>query len=87
MDDLLVMGPNISLIFTIKDSLHHAFNIKDISRVKYYLGLEAARYTNGKFISQRKYITDLLDDARLSDCKPTATPLSLGCKLSLMIQT
>lgn len=35
------------------------------------------------FISQRKYISDLLDDARLNDYKPDATSLSPGYKLSL----
>lgn len=53
VDDLLIMGLNMSLISEVKGSLHRAFTIKDIGLVKYYLGLEIARSAEGMIISQK----------------------------------
>lgn len=40
VDDLLIMGPYISLITAVKAPLHRAFTIKDIDANKYYLGID-----------------------------------------------
>lgn len=63
VDDLLIMGPHMSDIKEVKESLNNVFTIKDLGPVKYFLGLEIARSTDGMFISQQKYINDLLNDA------------------------
>lgn len=81
VDDLLIMGPQLSHIAVVKKSLHTAFTIKDFGPVKYYLRLEIAHSSEGIFISQYKYIEYLIKNAGLKLSKSTTTPLSLGCKL------
>ena len=49
--------------------------MKDLGRLKYFLGIEVLRSKGGIFISQRKYILDLLVAIDMLDCKPAETPV------------
>lgn len=46
------------------------FEMKDLRKLKYYLGIEVSRLRQGITLSQRKYVLDLLTDTRMFDCKP-----------------
>lgn len=61
--------------------MDHHFTIKDLGSAKYFLGVELARTPKGITLCQRKYISDILKDACLLDCKPAATPLPHGLHL------
>lgn len=76
------MGPEMSQITEVKQSLHTSFTINDIASTKYYLGLEGAISDEGMIISQQKYVTDILDDAGVANSKPVLTHLPSSCKLS-----
>lgn len=49
--------------------------MKNLGGLKYFLGIGAARSTRGIFLSQRKYILDLLAKVGMLDCKPIDTPI------------
>ncbi|CAN0921146.1 hypothetical protein LINGRAHAP2_LOCUS32441, partial [Linum grandiflorum] len=51
--------------------------MKDLGHLSYFLGLEVHRSTKGIFVSQRKYIDDLLQQARHSECVPCSTSMNL----------
>lgn len=51
------------------------FEMKNLGNLKYFLGIEVARSSQGIFLSQRKYILDLLAETGMLDCKPTDTPI------------
>ena len=57
--------------------------MKDVGSLKYFLGIDVSRGKSRIFLSQRKYIIGLLKEIGISACKPVATPLSKGTKLSL----
>ncbi|XP_058008085.1 uncharacterized mitochondrial protein AtMg00810-like [Hevea brasiliensis] len=76
MDDVLITGTSEVLIITIKKFLDDEFTIKDMGYAKYFLGIELAQSSNGLFISQRKYILDMLQDASLSNAKPASFPMT-----------
>ncbi|XP_050160338.1 uncharacterized mitochondrial protein AtMg00810-like [Malus sylvestris] len=59
------------------------FEMKDLRSLKYFLGIEVSRNSSGIFLSQRKYIIDLLHETGMSACQPVATPLKEGLKLSV----
>jgi hypothetical protein len=49
--------------------------MKNLGGLKYFLGIEVARSKKGIFLSQQKYILDLLCEVGLLDCKPAYTPI------------
>ena len=49
--------------------------MKDLSGLKYFLGIELYRSKQGIFILQRKYVLDLLDETGMLECKPANTPV------------
>lgn len=51
------------------------FEMKDLGRLKYFLGIEILISKWGIFISQRKYILDLLGKVGMLDCKLVETPM------------
>nr|KYP49028.1 hypothetical protein KK1_029231 [Cajanus cajan] len=52
-----------------------------MGKLKYFLGIEVAHSKKGIFISQQKYISDLLKETGKAACKPTSTPLEPNLKL------
>ncbi|KAB2617910.1 hypothetical protein D8674_013779 [Pyrus ussuriensis x Pyrus communis] len=86
VDDLIVTGDNMDEITKLKNSLQQRFAIKDLGILRYFLGIEMATSHKGFFLSQRKYVLDLLKEPNMSDAKPVHTPLDTKLKLSLEAQ-
>ncbi|XP_076951121.1 uncharacterized protein LOC143624310 [Bidens hawaiensis] len=61
----------------LKENLFTEFEMKDLGRLKYFLGIEVLRSKRGIFICQKKYILDLLAQTGMVDCKPVDTPITL----------
>ncbi|XP_039115181.1 uncharacterized mitochondrial protein AtMg00810-like [Dioscorea cayenensis subsp. rotundata] len=59
----------------------------DLGLMSYFLGLEVKQNSEGVFISQQKYIDDLLVHMNMKLCKPVSTPLSVNEKLEKFITT
>ncbi|RVW19305.1 Retrovirus-related Pol polyprotein from transposon RE1 [Vitis vinifera] len=57
------------------------FEIKELGKLKYFLGIEVAYSTQGIFISQQKYVTDLLEETRKIGCKRVSTLMDPNHKL------
>ncbi|XP_020553459.1 uncharacterized protein LOC110012824 [Sesamum indicum] len=82
VDDILVTGPSLPDIQFVKDYLHVLFTIKDIGDAQYFLGLEIARSSTRLYVSQTKYIADIIKDSGLGNAKSASTPLPRGLKLT-----
>lgn len=48
---------------------------QNLGNLKYFLGIEVARSKKGLFLSQRKYILDIINECKLSEAKPCAFPM------------
>ena len=57
---MIIIGSDIEEIAQLKNNLFTEFEMKDLSGLKYFLGIEVLCSNKGIFISQRKYIMDLL---------------------------
>jgi len=59
----------------LKERLAAQFEMKDLGKLKYFLGIEVAYSRQNIFISQRKYVLDLLKETGKLGCKPTGVPI------------
>ncbi|XP_059073404.1 uncharacterized mitochondrial protein AtMg00810-like [Cryptomeria japonica] len=74
VDDLLITGED-NLIDKCKKDLVAEFDMKDMGLLHYFLGLEIIQNKDHIFLSQKKYISDILNRFGMVDCKPLATPM------------
>uniref|UniRef100_A0A2N9HJ51 Reverse transcriptase Ty1/copia-type domain-containing protein n=1 Tax=Fagus sylvatica TaxID=28930 RepID=A0A2N9HJ51_FAGSY len=58
------------------------FEMKNLGTLSYFLGLEVTSSSDGYYLSQAKYASDLLSKAGLTDSKTVFTPLELNVKLN-----
>ena len=65
----------------LKRCLLQEFELKELGRLKYFLGIEVAHCRHCIFISQQKYVLDLLIETRKLGCKPVETPIEQNHKL------
>ncbi|KAK4384875.1 Retrovirus-related Pol polyprotein from transposon RE2 [Sesamum angolense] len=80
VDDVLLTGSSIDDLVAVKTYLDDLFTIKDLGHAKYFLGLELTRSSHGTYVTQHKYLQDIVHDCHLQDAKAAATP-SPGLKL------
>ncbi|KAM2246579.1 hypothetical protein COP2_007815 [Malus domestica] len=57
--------------------------MKELGKLKYFLGIEVTQSKHGIFLSQRKYVLDLLAETGMLDCKLVDTPIEQNHRLSL----
>ncbi|KAM6543699.1 hypothetical protein CsatB_008146 [Cannabis sativa] len=82
VDDILITGSNPKTVTDIITHLHNTFSLKDLGELKYFLGIEVTKNSNGLVLTQSKYAKDLLHRADMQDANPIATPMISGQKLS-----
>lgn len=83
IDDIVITGPNIQVIDSLKKFLNSQFKLKDLGKLKYFLGIEMARSNSEIVISQRHYALQLLEDSGYMDRKLTNTPMDPKVSLSI----
>ena len=67
VNDMIITGDDLSGIQYLKDFLSQQFEMKDLGHLSYFLGLEITYSTTGLYITQAKYASELLSQARLTD--------------------
>ena len=82
MDDMIITGDHLNGIQELKNFLSHQFEMKDLGHLSYFLGLEIAHSTDGLYITQAKYDSDLLSRVGLTDNKIVDTPIELNAHLT-----
>ena len=82
VDDIIITGDDLSGIQELKDFLSRQFEMKDLGHLRYFLGLEITHSTDGLYITQVKYASELLSQAGLTDSKTVDTPVELNAHLT-----
>eukprot|EP00253_Pinus_taeda_P006525 PITA_06525 len=75
-------GSNESYIASIKKELGKSFEMTDLGYVHYYLGIEVTQHPKSIFLSQKKYVGDLLNRFGMTECNPLTTPMEQNLKLT-----
>ena len=81
VDDMVVTGNDPEEKAALQKYLASEFEMKDLGALKYFLGIEVARSQQGIFLSQRKYVLDILTETGMLSCKPVDTPIEFNHKL------
>lgn len=65
----MLTSSNASLLQGFVSQLHVVFPLKDLRPLNYFLGVEVLPTTTDVFLTQHKYIVDLLSRESLTECK------------------
>jgi len=83
VDDMIIIGDVFIGILELNQFLSQHFEMKDLGTLSYFLVLEISSSSDGFYLTQAKYISDLLSRANLTDCKIVDTPTELNTRLNL----
>ena len=76
VDDIILVGVDLNFINHVISLLQSDFPIKNLGELSFFLGVEAIRSDEGLYLSQRRYILDLLLRSKMDKSKPSLTPMS-----------
>ncbi|XP_034690560.1 uncharacterized mitochondrial protein AtMg00810-like [Vitis riparia] len=67
---------------SFKNSMIVEFEMSDLGMMHYFLSIEVMHSSIGIFLSQKKYVQEILDKFQMKDCNPVNTPSEFGMKLN-----
>ncbi|KAK3028164.1 hypothetical protein RJ639_038688 [Escallonia herrerae] len=85
VDDIILTRDDYEEMNRLKTILTKEFEIKDLGKLRYFLGMEVAHSNKRISISQRKYTLDLLKETGMLGCKLVDTPMDSICKLGSVV--
>jgi len=74
VDNMLLTGNNHAFICTFIATLSAHFSMKDLGDLHYFLGVQVVQTSSGRFLSQNKYVSDLLRKFHFHTLEPVHTP-------------
>jgi hypothetical protein len=81
VDDLLITGDDSEHISQVKKHLSKEFQMSDLGPLSYFLGIEVLQTRKGFYLSQSKYIQQLLHRSGITDTHTPATPMDIHLQL------
>jgi hypothetical protein len=81
VDDIIIISSSTSAAERLLHQLHRDFVVKDLGTLNYFLGIEVQHMTCGLFLTQQKYIRDLLTQTNMTASNEVHMPMSPCDKL------
>lgn len=82
VDDLVITGTSLTEIEEFKRQMCQLFQMSDLGRLNYYLGIEVEQGDGVITLKQQSYAGKILEVAGMSDCNSCTTPME--CRLKLI---
>jgi hypothetical protein len=82
VDDIIFRSNDDRLSHKFSRDIQSEFEMSLLGELTFFLGLQISHLDEGIFISQTKYIKEMLKKFRMEYCKPVSTPMVTSCKLS-----
>ncbi|KAG7544127.1 GAG-pre-integrase domain [Arabidopsis thaliana x Arabidopsis arenosa] len=82
VDDLIFTGNDEEMLAKFKSSMMEEFDMTDLGRMKYFLGVEVIQDAEGIFIHQKKYAGEILERFNLQCGNEVKNPMVPGTRLS-----
>ena len=83
VDDIIITGNDSLEIKRLEEHLANNFQVKQLGPLKYFLGIEFARSSEGILMTQQKYILDLLEEVKQTNCHINDTPIEVNHRLTI----
>ena len=83
VDDLILAENDNKVCEAFKNIFDIKFGIKNLGQLKYILGIEMARGKDGLFLSQRKYVLNIIEECGLLGARLVEFPMEENHKLAL----
>ena len=80
--DDIIFGIDLQILSVKFASKMKEFEMSMLGELTFFLGLKVSQSEKGIFISQTKYIKDMLKKFKMEESKPISIPMVTGCKLS-----
>ncbi|GJW69562.1 ribonuclease H-like domain-containing protein [Tanacetum coccineum] len=81
VDDIVLTASSQPLLQRIIASLHQEFFMTDLGSLNYFLGISVTRDSSRMFLSQKKYVVEILERSHMANCNPCRTPVNTESKL------
>lgn len=82
VDDLIYTGNDRIMCEEFKNSMMVEFDMSDLGRMRYFLGIEVIQNPNGIFVCQRRYAHEVLVRFGMNNSNSVQNPIVPGTKLS-----
>lgn len=82
VDDLIFTGTDLLVCEEFKNSMKHEFDMTDLGRMKYFLGVEIEQVEEGIFLCQNKYAQEIITRFGMENCNAVKNPIVPGTRLS-----
>ena len=82
VDDIIFGSNEESMSQKFASAMQQEFEMSLLGELTFFLGLQVQQATDGIFLSQEKYLKQILKKYGMEDCKPVSTPMITGCNLS-----
>ena len=69
VDDLMITRNNDKIIQEFISKLKVTFEMTDLGLLHYYLGMQVYQYKDCTYLSQSKYISDILQNFGMEECR------------------
>ena len=80
---MIITDDDLNGIDNLKTFLSQQVEMKNLSTLSYFLGIEVSSTSNGYYLSQIKYAFDLWSCTELIDKKTIDTPLENNIRLNI----
>jgi hypothetical protein len=87
VDDIIFGSTNDALSHEFATMMSREFEMSMIGELNFFLGLQIKQLKEGTFITQDKYIKDILKKFKMDDCKAIKTPIATNAHLNLDVDS
>ena len=79
VDDIILVGPSLELIMSVKTHLFKSFQMSDLGEISYLLGIDITRDRGSRVMTlhQGLYLNHILNRFKMENAHPCATPMEV----------
>jgi hypothetical protein len=86
IDDIIFSSTNNALSLEFATMMSREFEMTMIGELTFFLGFQIKQMDHGTFVSQDKYLKDILKKFDMKNCKPNKTHMTTNAHLNLDVE-